>query len=136
MVNDNTTPADQASLGELTARLSEQMSTLVRDELRLAQAETTAKAKKVGVGAGLFGGAGLTAVYGVGCLILAAILGLAHVVDAWLAAVIVGVALFAIAGVLALTGKKEVSAANSPVPQEAIAGVKADINAVREGAKR
>src|ERR1700733_6706934 len=86
MVNDNTTPADQASLGELTARLSEQMSTLVRDELRLAQAETTAKAKKVGFGAGLFGGAGLTAVYGVGSLILAAILGLAHVVDAWLAA--------------------------------------------------
>ena len=136
MVNDNTTPADQASLGELTARLSEQMSTLVRDELRLAQAETTAKAKKVGVGAGLFGGAGLTAVYGVGSLILAAILGLANVVDAWLAAVIVGVALLAIAGVLALTGKKEVSAANSPAPQEAIAGVKADINAVREGAKR
>lgn len=136
MTDHDQLPADQASLGELTSRLSQQMSTLVRDELRLAQAETTAKAKKVGIGAGLFGGAGLISVFAVGALVAAAILGLATVVDAWLAAVIVGAALLLIAGLLALTGKNEVSAGTPPAPAEAIAGVKTDINTVKESAKR
>ncbi len=51
-------------------------------------------------------------------------------------AVIVGVVLLLIAGVLALTGKKEVSAATPPMPQEAIAGLKADVDTVKESAKR
>lgn len=135
-MTDSGTPADQATLGELTSRLSQQMSTLVRDELRLAQAETAAKAKKVGIGAGLFGGAGLISLFGIGALVAAAIIGLANAVDAWLAAVIVGVALLAIAGLLALTGKNEVSAGTPPAPEEAIAGVKSDLNTIKENAKR
>jgi hypothetical protein len=136
MTEHSDRPADQASLGELTSRLSQQMSTLVRDELRLAQAETTAKAKKVGIGAGLFGGAGLVSVFGLGAFVAAAILGLATTMDAWLAAVIVGAALFVIAGALALTGKGEVASGVPPAPAEAIDGVKRDINVVREGVKR
>ncbi len=136
MTNSEHGPVDQASLGELTARLSQQMSTLVRDELRLAQAETVAKGKKLGIGAGLFGGAGLISIFGVGALVAAAIIGLANAVDAWLAAVIVGVALLALAGLLGLTGKNEVSAGTPPAPEEAIAGVKADLNTIKESAKR
>ena len=49
---------DAASTGELVSRLSEEVSTLIRDELRLAQAEMTQKTKKAGIGAGLFGGPG------------------------------------------------------------------------------
>jgi hypothetical protein len=136
MTTPGPNPVDEASTGELVSRLSQQLSTLVRDELRLAQTETVTKAKKVGLGAGLFGGAGLISVFGVGALVAAAILGLSHAVTSWLAAVIVGVALFAIAGVLALTGKSEVSAGTPPAPQEAIAGVRTDINTLKESAKR
>lgn len=127
---------DAASAGELVSRLSTQLTTLVRDEMRLAQAEVKEKGKKAGLGAGLFGGAGVVALYGVGALVACAIIALAHAVDDWLAALIVGVVLLIIAGVLALVGKKEVSAAGSPVPQEAVAGIKQDVATVKQSVKR
>ena len=49
--------------------LSEQVSVLVRDELKLAQLEMTSKGKQAAFGTGMFGAAGLTAVYAVGCLL-------------------------------------------------------------------
>ena len=128
--------AEAASAGELVSRLSQQLTTLVRDEMRLAQAELTQKGKKAGIGAGLFGGAGVVALYGVGALVAAAIIALSLAVTAWLAAVIVAVVLFIVAGVLALVGKKEVSAATPPLPQEAIAGLKTDVATVKESAHR
>ncbi len=128
-------PTD-ASTGELIGRLTEQLSRLVRDEARLAQAEVTQKAKKLGVGAGLFGGAGLMAFLGLAVLIAAAVLGLAEVLPGWLAALIVAVVLFAVAGVLALFVKKDVAQASPPVPTQAIAGVQADIATVKQGLSR
>lgn len=122
-----------ASLGELVARMSEQTSRLIRDEMRLAQAEMTAKGKAAGIGAGLFGGAGLFALYGLACLVTAAILGLAGPVPDWLAAVIVGIALFVVAGIAALIGKREVSAATPPVPEQAVQGVKQDVQTLKSG---
>jgi hypothetical protein len=125
-----------ASTGELIGQLTEQLSRLVHDEARLAQAEVTQKAKKLGVGAGLFGGAGLVAFLGLAVLVAAAVLGLAEVLPGWLAALIVAVVLFAIAGVLALVGKKDVAQASPPLPTEAIAGVQADVATVKEGLSR
>ncbi|MCW2633984.1 MAG: uncharacterized protein JWQ99_351 [Blastococcus sp.] len=128
-------PGD-ATTGQLIGQLTEQISRLVRDEARLAQAEVTRKAKRLGVGAGLFGGAGLFAYFGLALLITAAVLALALVLPAWLAAGIVAVVLFAIAGVLALVGKKDVAKASPPLPTEAIAGVQADIATVKRGLSR
>jgi putative superfamily III holin-X len=125
-----------ASTGELIGQLTDQLSRLVRDEARLAQAEVTRKAKRLGVGAGLFGGAGLTAFFGLAVLISAVVLGLAEVLPAWLAALIVAVVLFAVAGVLALVGKKDVEEASPPLPSQAIAGVQADVATVKEGLSR
>ncbi len=113
------------------SRLSSELSQLVRDELRLAQVEVTGKAKKAGLGAGMFGAAGLLALYGVGALIATAILALALAIDAWLAALIVGVVLLAAAGVAALLGKKRVQEAAPPVPSRAVDSVKRDIDTVR-----
>jgi uncharacterized membrane protein YqjE len=128
-------PTD-ASTGQLISRLTEQISTLVRSEARLAQVEVTQKAKRLGVGAGLFGGAGLFAFFGLATLITTAILALALVLPAWLAALIVTVVLFAVAGVLALVGKKDVEKASPPLPTQAIAGVQADIATVKQGISR
>jgi uncharacterized membrane protein YqjE len=122
-----------ASVGELVSRLSEQTSQLIRDELRLAQLEMSAKGKKAGLGAGLFGGAGLFAFFGLASLVAAAILALAGPLSGWLAAIIVAAALFVIAGVVALVGKREVSQATPPVPEQAVAGIKQDVQALKPG---
>ena len=134
----DTAPPDPAtaSTGELVGQLSEQVTRLVRGEVRLAQAEVTQKAKRFGIGAGLFGGAGLVAVLGLGALVTAAILGLANVLPGWLAAVLVAVVLFAVAGVLALLGKRGVAKAAPPLPTETIASVQADIEAVKTAVAR
>jgi uncharacterized membrane protein YqjE len=126
----------ERSLSELVQQLSNQTSTLVRQELQLAQVELQEKGKRAGIGAGLFGGSGLVALYGLGALIAAAILGLATAVDGWIAALIVSVVLFAIAGVLALTGKKQVEQATPPQPEQAIDSVQTDIDEVKERAGR
>ncbi|MGX6448431.1 phage holin family protein [Patulibacter sp. S7RM1-6] len=124
--------ADDRPIGELVQNLSQQTATLARQELRLAQLEMQQKAKKAGIGAGLFGGAGLIALYGLGALIAAIILVLATAVDAWLAALIVAVVLFAIAGVAALMGKREVTQATPPVPEQALDSTQQDVQEIKE----
>jgi membrane-associated protease RseP (regulator of RpoE activity) len=124
---------EDGSIGDLVSRMSEQTSRLIRNELRLAQAEMAAKGKRAGVGAGMFGGAGLLSVFGIGCLVTTAILALAGPVADWLAALIVGIVLFAVAGVVALVGKKQVAQAGPPVPTEAVQGVKQDVQTLKSG---
>ena len=125
-----------ASAGELVKHLSEQVSRLIRDELKLAEYEMTRKAKRMGRGAGMFGGSGLVALYGIGCLLAAAIIGLAIVLPAWAAALIVGGALLVIAGVAALLGKSQVSKAVPPMPEQTVQSVKADVEEIKERAHR
>lgn len=119
--------------GELINRLTEQTTQLVRSELQLAKTEMTEKAKHAGVGAGLFGGAGLIALYGVGALVATIILALATFLDPWLAALIVTVVLFVIAGIAALVGKKQVSQATPAAPARTIDSVKRDVETVKGG---
>jgi uncharacterized membrane protein YqjE len=127
-------PGDDRSVGQLVTELSEEVSRLVRDELRLAQLELTRKSKRVGIGAGMFGGAGLIAWFGIATLVACAVLALAIVWPAWLAALAVGGALLVLAGVLALVGKSQVSAGTPPMPREALDGVKKDVATVRDAA--
>jgi uncharacterized membrane protein YqjE len=123
---------DDPTTGELVSQLSGELTQLVRDELRLAQIEMTGKAKKAGIGAGMFGAAGLLALYGVGVLIATVILALALALDTWLAALIVGVVLLAASGIAALLGKKQVDEATPPVPSRTVDSVKRDIETVRQ----
>ena len=123
------------SVGELVQELSQQTSTLIRQEMRLAQAELTEKGRHAGKGAGMFGGAGAVALYGVGALIAAAIIGLGTALEPWLAAVIVGVVLLAVAAVLALTGKREVDRAGPPKPEQTIESVQQDVETVKARAR-
>ena len=130
--NDTGQPASDASTAELVSRLGEQVSTLIRSELRLAQVELQEKGKRAGIGVGLFGEAGLVALFGAGALVACAILALALIMDAWLAALIVGVVLLAVAGILALVGRSQVQRAAPPLPTEAVEGIKQDIQTVKE----
>jgi hypothetical protein len=128
-------PATDRSTAELVKLAAEQVSTLVRDELKLAQLELTQKGKRAGVGVGMFGGAGMVALYGVGALLAAVIIGLAAVMPAWLSALVVGVVLLAVAGVLALLGRAQLRKAVPPMPQETVAGVRADIDTITASVK-
>jgi uncharacterized membrane protein YqjE len=123
-------------IGDLVKQLSEQTSTLVRKELQLAQLEMTEKGKRAGIGAGLFGGAGVVALYGVGALIAAVILLLATAIEPWLSALIVAVVLLAAGGVAALMGKKQVQQAVPPQPEQAIQSTKRDVDTVKGKAGR
>jgi hypothetical protein len=126
---------EDASISELIQQLSEQTSRLARQEVELAKTEMTTKAKRLGVGAGAFGGAGLVALFGLGALTATVILLLATAVTAWLAALIVASVYLSIAGVLALVGKSKVKSATPPVPERAVASVKQDIEQTKLRAK-
>jgi membrane protein len=130
-----TEKSEEASLAELGRRLSEQTTRLVQQEVELAKLELSEKGKRIGAGAGAFGGAGVVALYGLGAVIAAAILVLATAVAPWLAALIVAVVLFAIAGVMALVGKRKVASATPPLPEQAIASSKQDVEEVKARAK-
>lgn len=125
----------EPSTAELVQRAAEQVSRLVRDELTLARAELTEKGKRAGIGAGLLAGGGAFAFFGLGALITAAILLLALVLPAWAAALIVAVAMFLIAGVLALVGRRQVSRAVPPVPQATVRSLRADVDVVSAAVK-
>lgn len=119
------------SVPELMRELSDQTAALVRQELDLAKAEVATKGKRVGLGAGMFGGASLFGLYALGALTACAILALATAMDGWLAALIVAAVYGAIAGVLALTGAKSVKRAAPPTPEQAIESVREDIESTK-----
>lgn len=121
------------TLGALVHQLSQQIPELIRSEMRLAQAEVAQKGKRAGVGIGMFSVAGLLAFFAVAALVTTAILGLANVVDAWLAALIVAVVLLVAAAVAGLVGKNKVSQATPAAPERAIQGIKDDIDTVKGG---
>ena len=128
--------ATESSTGELVKLASEQLSALVRSELRLAQAEMTEKGKRAGVAGGLLGGAGLVGFVAVQAAATTAIAALALALPLWVAALIVTVLLVAVAGALALTGRTQLSRALPPSPQQALGGVKADVEEIKERAHR
>lgn len=127
------TAAAQAdpTLGALVHDLTTQVPELIRSEMKLAQAELAQKGKRAGIGIGMFGAAGVVALYAGGAAVATAVIALALVLDLWLAALIVTVALFVVAGVLALVGKGQVQQATPLAPERAQAGVKEDIATVK-----
>jgi tetrahydromethanopterin S-methyltransferase subunit C len=116
---ENRSTRDDRPVGDLVKDLSQQTATLVRQELELARAEMTQKGKAAGIGAGMFGGAGLIGLFALGTLTACFVLALAEAVAPWLAALIVAAVYAAIAGVLAVTGRSKVQQATPPVPEEA-----------------
>jgi hypothetical protein len=111
-------------IGELLGTFAHETTTLLSQEIELARAEIGQEVAKAGKGAGLFG-----------ALTACAILALDLVLDAWLAALIVGASLLVVAGLLALAGRSRVRAVAPPVPDRALRSVRQDIDAVQEGVR-
>lgn len=126
---------DEGPMAELVKRLGEQTSLLARQEVELAKAELTQKGKRIGIGAGAFGAAGVVALFAVGALTATLIALLATALATWLAALIVTVVYAIVAAVLALTAKKQVEAGTPPAPERAIESAKSDVEQIKASAK-
>lgn len=123
-----------SSTAELVRQLSNQLSTLIRKELELAKAELTEKGKKAGLGAGMFGGAGVAGLLALGALTAFLILLLSEAMDAWLAALIMAVVWAAVAAVLAVVGRDRVREATPPA-EETVETVKEDVQWAKNQAR-
>ncbi|MDG4801974.1 phage holin family protein [Micromonospora sp. WMMD980] len=128
---DRAVPAANLSTSDLISRATEQLSTLVRDELALARAELIAKGRHAGLGGGLFGGAAVLGLYGLALLVVLAVVVLDLAWPLWLAVLTVMVVVLVSAGVLALLGRRQLRATTPLAPQEAVSGVTADVDAVK-----
>jgi hypothetical protein len=118
-----------------SAQASDQTMTLVRQELALAKAELTVKGKQVGLGAGMFGGAGVSGVYAFGAPTAAIVLALSLAMTGRLGRADVAVIYGAIAGGLALQGRSKVKAGTPPVPEQTVQSVKADLQSTTQHVK-
>ncbi|KJK37315.1 membrane protein [Streptomyces variegatus] len=123
-------------MSELVQRATEQLTDLVRGEMRLAQAEMTEKGKRFGKGGGLFGGAGVLGFVTLQALVATVIAALAVPLPVWAAALIVTGVLAVATGLTALAGRKQVRSATPPAPQRTIDSVKADVAEIKESAQR
>ena len=133
--HDSRSDARERPTAELMRELADQTTSLVRKEIDLAKLELAEKGKKAGMGAGMFGGAGLFGVGAFATLTTCLVLALETAVTGWLAALIVTVVYSAVAGVLALRGKKQVKQAGPPVPARAVESTKEDLEWVKTRAK-
>jgi uncharacterized membrane protein YqjE len=122
-------------IAELVKQLAEQTRTLARQEVELAKAELAEKGRQAGLGVGMLGGAGLLGVFALAVLTAAVVLALATAMEAWLAALIVAVAYGAVAGVLALSGKRQVQESAPPIPDQTVETVKEDVQWAKERAQ-
>lgn len=133
MSTTGTRPLRERGIGELLASFAQDTTTLLSQEVELARAEVAIQANRAKAGAGLFGAAAVIGLAALGALTACAIIALALVLDPWLAALIVGAALLAVAGMLALAGRSRTKQIAPPVPERALEGLRRDAAAVQEG---
>jgi len=124
------------SVAELIHRMSDQSTTLLRQEMRLIQAEMEEKAQQAKAGAGLLTAAGVAALGAFGAFIAGVIIAIGQGLAMWLSAFIVTAGLLLVAGIIGLTGKSKVAAVGSPKPEEAIDSIRTDVAEIKEAATR
>jgi len=118
-------------LFDLTGRVTELVTRLVRTEIQSAKAEIGRKAKAAGIGIGFLAGAAVIGFFALGVLIAAAIAGLSGVVPGWLAALIVAGALLLAITVLVLVGLRLVKRGTPPLPSDTIDSLRQDVRVVK-----
>ncbi len=135
MSEQRISPDGQTSARELTVRLGEQASVLLRREIALAKAELFARARQAVMGGGLLGAAALLAVTGWLALVAAAIAGIAVVLPVWAAALIVGGVLLALGGGLAWPARRHLSSGAQP-PRLTAESLRRDAAVIKERTRR
>lgn len=119
------------SVFQLIAGLPAQLVALVKIEIEQAKAELKAKAISAGIGVGMLLAAALLAFFAFATLVATAVLALTLVFQPWLAALIIGVALLVLAGIVALVGVRMLKKGMPPVPTVAMESLKEDVHALK-----
>jgi uncharacterized membrane protein YqjE len=135
MAQTNAHDLQEKPTAELVGDLGRELTTLIHQEMELARVELAEKGKRAGLGAGMFGAAAVLALFGIGCLTACVVAALAQVMSLWLAALLVAIAYLVVAGILALTGKREVEEATPPVPEQAVESTKEDVEWLKTQAR-
>jgi len=115
----------ETSVGELIGAISDDLSRLFRQEVELAKAEVKQEATKAGKAAGLLGGAGFAGYLAVVLLSFALVFGLANVMDAGWAALIVAVIWIIVGAIMYATGRKQMKTVD-PLPHRTVDTIKED----------
>ena len=123
--HDNVDPVAETSIGEIIGNISNDLSTLFRQEVELAKAEIRQEATKAGKAAGMLGGAGFAGYLAVVLLSFAVVFGLSNVMDPGWAALIVAIVWAAIGAVLFANGRKKMKTVD-PVPRRTVDTIKED----------
>jgi hypothetical protein len=116
---------EDTSIGEVIGNISNDLSQLFRQEVELAKAEVKQEAAKAGKAAGMLGGAGFAGYLAVVLLSFALVFGLANVMDAGWAALIVAVIWGVIGAVLYVNGRTKLKAVD-PMPRRTVDTIKED----------
>ena len=124
-------PKAERSITTLLSDLASETILLIRQEMALLKAELHEKFSRVGQGATALGAGALIAYSGWLVLLAAAVLGLATVLPAWLAALIVALVALAIGGALVYIGKSRFDA-DSLIPQRSLRSLREDEQWLRE----
>ena len=124
----------ERSLGELFGRLSSDLGELMRSEIELARVEIREEAGKAGKAAGMLGAGGLIAYLGLALVATAAAWGLAEVMDAGWAFLVVGLGVSAVGAVLVMMGRERLREVR-PVPEETVETLKEDAQWARAQVK-
>jgi len=109
--------SDSRSLGEIVSDVTQDLTTLIRQEIDLAKTELKEEGTKAAKGAGMLGGAGLAGYFTVLFLSVTLMFVLGEFLEFWLAALIVTVLWGIAAAVLAVIGKKRLQASRPELPQ-------------------
>lgn len=133
---DSTRPVDGRGIGDLTNRLSHDITALVRSEVVLAKAEVADRASTMARGAGMVAAGVLLALAAFSCLVTAAVAALSLVVDVWVAALIVAAVAAVIATIVTMVGVKALRVAGPPLPLDTVESAKEDVACVKAHAKR
>jgi len=118
-------------LGDLVKQLADQTSRLARLEVELAKSSLQRKGRAARAGGSMLGVGAVLALLGLGALTACAVLALAHAVDAWLAALIVGVVELVLACIFALVGRSRLRQVPPLVPEASTARMRDDLASVK-----
>jgi MFS family permease len=136
MTDSNFEARPKRSLFGLIGSLPGLISDLIRAEVDRLKDEIATKLKAAGIGLAIFAVAALFGFFALAVLLAAAILGIAVALPAWLAALIGGVVLLIITGILAFLGMKKLQAGTPPTPENTISSVKQDVRVLTGKEKR
>jgi hypothetical protein len=126
----------EAPTPELFRRLLTDVRLMVERQAQLAKLELEDKASRLREAGVLMVAALVVAVFAVGVLITAAVLGLALVLPAWAAALVVGAVLVSVAVVLLLMGRARMRSVGSLAPTRTIEVAREDVAWIRRETER